>query len=372
MMKKVTLLCSRLDTPGGIERAVVNTANLFYEHGHEVTIFIADVTAKSFYPINPGVAVKQLSLHFGITREGNVFTRKLAFFRHIHLLKKAFQQIKPDILIGTEYSLTIAGYYAAKHLSTKLYAWEHHHFHWLKKNRFWTILFRYVYPRLQAVVCNNSTEKSLFDAIGCKVVVIPYVIPETEARTSALQRKNILSIGWLIKRKGVDLVPAIANKVRQKHPDWKWKIIGTGAEYENLQQQILDYQLSDFLQIVPPQSHELAEEYLQASIFVMTSRFECLPLVLLEANRFGLPCVAFDCPTGPADIITNSVNGYLVPLEDVQAMAQKINELIADKEKSQSMGKAAYKHSQRYLPEKIYADWRQLFHKMEKKNNPSG
>jgi glycosyltransferase involved in cell wall biosynthesis len=357
----IVIVCSRLDLPGGIERAVVNNANLFQSKGHKVTIVIPDVSNQSFYPINHGVNIEQLPLHFGITETGNIISRKIAFYKHIQKLKKLFQKIDADVLIGTEYSLTIVTYLAARKLNAKIFAWEHHHFHWLKKNRFWSFLFHKVYPKLDLVVCNNRTEKGLFENVGCKATVIPYVVPENDKQIAPLNTKEILTIGWLIKRKGVDLIPAIAEKIFEKHKDWKWKIIGSGEEFDNLQQQIQEKNLQNLLVIEKPKSHQLDEEYLNASIYVMTSRFECLPMVLLEATSHGLPGVAFDCPTGPRDIITNEVDGYVTPLEDVDAMATAIEDLIMDEEKRKRMGQEAFKSSKRYSPERIYQLWSEVF-----------
>ena len=134
-MKNIVILCSRLDLPGGIERAVVNCANLFHAYGHPVTVLIADTTAELFYPLSAGVAIEQLPLHFGITEKGNFLTRKMALLAHIFRLKKTLQRIRPDVVIGTEYPLSIAGYLANSNPGVNVFAWEHHHFHWLPKNR---------------------------------------------------------------------------------------------------------------------------------------------------------------------------------------------------------------------------------------------
>lgn len=357
----IAFICSRLDLPGGIERAVVNDANLFQSKGHQVTIIIPDVSKESFYPIHNDIKIVQEALHFGITEKGNIITRKIAFLQHILQLNKIFKSINADVYIGTEYSLSIVTYLAARKLGSKVFAWEHHHFHWLRKNKFWGFLFRKTYPKMDVIVCNNKTEKSLFEAIGCKAVVIPYVVPENDQGMAALENKEMLTVGWLIKRKGVDLIPSIAGKIFEKHKDWKWKIIGSGEEFDNLQQQFKDKNLSSFLEIVKPQSHQLDDEYLNASIYVMTSRFECLPMVLLEAISHGVPCVAFDCPTGPGDIITSGTDGFVTPLEDIDAITNAIEELIVDKEKRKSFGAAAYQSSKRYSPEKVYKLWSDLF-----------
>src|SRR5438046_2074122 len=108
----IAFICSRLDLPGGIERAIVNTANMFHRQGHPVTLVITDNTANSFYTIDPGVNIKQADLNFGITTSGNVFSRKLLFMKHVRALRSIFQATGASIFIGTEPSLTIATWLA--------------------------------------------------------------------------------------------------------------------------------------------------------------------------------------------------------------------------------------------------------------------
>ena len=104
---------------------------------------------------------------------------------------------------------------------------------------------------------------------------------------------------WLIKSKGVDMIPAIAKRIFDKHPGWRWIIVGTGEEEKKLQEEITKNNLQKNT-IILPVSSDIGSIYLNASVFVMTSRFECFPMVLLEAMSHGIPAVSFDCPTGPA------------------------------------------------------------------------
>lgn len=357
LKKHIVFVCSRLDLPGGTERAIVNLANLFVGKEHKVTILILDETAVSFYPLNSRIQIVQSNLNFGITKEGTMLSRKINLFRHIRKLKVLLKQTGGDIIIGTEYYLSIVSWMAAHNSGWKIISWEHHHIHWLKKNKFWTLLFKKMYPKFDLVVCQNSTEKKLFEAIGARSTVIPYSLPGVQEQTASLDKKKILTIGWLINRKGIDLIPTIAQKAFEIHKDWHWKIIGKGEEYDWLQKEIQIKNLSSQLVIQSPQSQDLSEEYRNTSIYVMTSRFECLPMVLLEASSFGIPLIAFDCPTGPADIIQHDKNGLLIKLEDVDAMADAIIDLMEDEWKRKVMGEQAYESSKRYSAERVYGLW---------------
>src|SRR4029078_10899412 len=104
-------------------------------------------------------------------------------------------------------------------------------------------------------------------------------------------------------------------------PDWRWTVIGSGELSGSLMAQVKELHLENNLFLHPPASQDLKSFYLSASIYVMLSRSECLPMVLLEAASYGLPAVAFDCPTGPAEIIQTGRDGWIVPMEDVDGLS---------------------------------------------------
>lgn len=355
----ILFLCSRLNLPGGTEKAIVNTANLFVSFGHKVILLVLDETDQSFYPLDGQVKVLQANLHFGLTKKGNPVTRKIVFASHVIQLRKWLKKIDADIIISTDYPFTIGAWLAVGKSGKKIVSWEHHHFHWLKKSTFWNYFYKKIFPKIDAVVALNKKEQQLFRQFGCQTVVIPNFI--TSSTQASLKSKFILSVGWLIKRKGIDLVPSIAEKVFKKHPDWKWIIIGSGEEEKRLQKRIAENGLSGYFKIVEPVTHDLTEAYLNASLFVMTSRFECFPMVLLEAMSFGVPCIAFDCPTGPADIIKNKVDGILIEPQNTEAMASAIKDLIENEEKRKHLGASAFENIKRFSATAVYALWNELF-----------
>lgn len=356
---RIAIVCSRLDVPGGIERAIVNTANLFQSKGHQVTILVLDACGNTFYPLNEKVRLLQLPLDFGITTKGNMITRKLRFVKHLSKLKQAFLNLQPQVIIGTEYSISIPCYLAGKKTGAKIFAWEHHHFYWLKKSRFWNYLNKKIYPRLTAIVCLNKTEGQLFQKLGCNTVVIPNFV--SRQNRAVPNSKTILSVGWLNKRKGFEIIPQIAQKVFEKYPDWRWTIIGRGEEEALLKNNITKSRLQDHVLLLPPVSFNLETTYLDAAIYVMTSRFECFPMVLLEAMSHGVPAIAFDCPTGPSFIIRDKVDGLLIEQNNINAMAEAIMDLISNEEKRKAYGYAAYDNINRFSPDKVYALWQMLF-----------
>jgi glycosyltransferase involved in cell wall biosynthesis len=354
----IVFICSGLNTPGGIEKAIVTTANLFRSKGHRVTLVVLADTSESFYPIDPSIVTCFARLHFGITESGNFVTRKLLFIHHIIRLRSILKLLRPGLVIATEYHLTIAASLAWKCKS--VISWEHHHYGHLAKNGFWHALYLILYPRIRSVIALNPSEAAFYSEMGCTTLTIPNFVEQPSSPPKAEEHKVLLTIGWLTTLKGMDLIPAIARIVFEKHPGWEWKVIGTGPLKASLAKELAFLGLTRQVEVIQPLSPDLTMQYTNASVYVMLSKFECFPMVLLEAMSHGLPPVAFDCPTGPGYIISDGTDGVLVPAGDVLAMAAAIVKLIEDDEGRRLLGATAACNVRRYAPEKTYALWEEV------------
>ena len=363
----IALLCSRLDLPGGIERAVVNTANLFAEKGNTVSLIILDETAETFYPIHPAVNIIQQPMSFGITPEGNIISRKIKLLGDTLKLRKLLKELRPQTVISSEYPMTVALVLSGAKKYATTVSWEHHHFASLKKNKFWSSLCKLAYPGLDRIVCLNKTEAAHHER-SSQAVVIPNFVENKTGRFSSGDSKTILSVGWLTKIKGIDLMMEAAKQVLHQHTDWKWKLVGDGE----MKQQVLSFIEKENLQgrfILQQPGPEIEKEYLDSSLFVLASRFEAFPMVLLEALSFGIPCIAFDCPSGPAEIITHNGNGLLVEGNDPQQLANAITALITDDATRKRMGENAARSIDRFSPGTIYRLWEEMILATTKKKD---
>jgi glycosyltransferase involved in cell wall biosynthesis len=197
----------------------------------------------------------------------------------------------------------------------------------------------------------------LGDAI--RVERIPNSIPDPTQPPSPLSNPIVLAAGRLERQKGFDrLVPAFAG-VAARHPDWTLRICGRGHRRNSLERLIIRERLWNnvFLMGAVP---EMEEQMRLASMFVLSSRFEGLPMVMLEAMSMGLPIVSFDCPTGPSEVIRHGENGILVPDGDIEALGAAIVELIEDEEKRRRMGKAAASTAESYRSAAVAPRWEAL------------
>jgi glycosyltransferase involved in cell wall biosynthesis len=200
-----------------------------------------------------------------------------------------------------------------------------------------------------------------------KVFIIPNSISFTPIQSAKLENKTILSIGRLDYLKGYDLLIEVFERYCRSNKDWKLRIIGDGPLREQITKIIIEKGLTNRISLIT-MSNTIMEEYLNASIYVMTSRSEGLPMVLLEAQAFGLPIVAFDCETGPSEIIQNGISGYLIANYDIDEMKEKLIELSNNPLKRIEFGKNALENIKRFHPEEIFYKWEMVFRELEQRN----
>ncbi len=188
---------------------------------------------------------------------------------------------------------------------------------------------------------------------------IPNTVARVEPPRADLSAKRIFAAGRYTAQKGYDmLIPAFA-PVAAAHPDWELKLCGRGKNTEQLRAQIAELGLEDRVTLDGP-TEDVPGEMAQASIYVLSSRFEGFPLVLLEAMSKGMACVAFDCPTGPADIVEDHRNGLLVPARDVEALSAALMEMVADEDLRRRCGEAAIETAHDYTMAAIGPRWDEM------------
>jgi glycosyltransferase involved in cell wall biosynthesis len=172
---------------------------------------------------------------------------------------------------------------------------------------------------------------------------------------------HVIFVGRITYQKGLDALIEVWKLVHEKHPDWFLDIYGEG-ELKEYYENIIE-KLNINILIHHPES-TILQRYCESSMLLLTSVYEPFGLVLPEAMSCGVPVVAFDCPYGPADIITDGVDGFLVKNRDINEFANRVCQLIEDKELRVQMGQAAVKSAQRYRADIIMAKWKELFERL--------
>lgn len=362
---------------GGTIRTVFNQANAMAAAGHDVEIIsVVRRRTKPQFPLDDRVRLSTLvdqrdgygpdTLVRRIRRKlrGRVvpsdeFAARYFTERVERSVIDAVSAMDDGILVTTRPALNIIG---AKFHSGRVVhvAQEHMNLATHKPDTRRNIL-KY-YPRCDAVVVLTNTDRRDYTEVlpGTRIERIPNSTVLSGREPCDPNSKIVIAAGRLYYQKGFDLlIPAFAQVVAA-HPDWRLRIFGTGPKQERLQARIDELGLSEHVRLMG-RSDTFAEELSKSSIYALSSRFEGLPMVMIEAMAHRLPVVSFDCPTGPGDVITHEKDGLLVPPGDVDALAQALIRAIEDPDLRNRLGAAAYETVQAYTPEVVMPQWEALF-----------
>jgi glycosyltransferase involved in cell wall biosynthesis len=233
-------------------------------------------------------------------------------------------------------------------------------------------LMKMFYPRLDLVTAlTPATARKYRRMLEKKVRVMcfPNAVPDLNGVRSKLDAKVVVAAGRLTRQKGFDRLLPAWRELAQQYPDWKLEIYGEGREHDALQEQIDELGIGTSARLAGFTPH-LHEELARASLYVMTSREEGFPMVLIEAMGAGLPVVSVDCKTGPREIITEGVDGHLVPEEDQPALVAAMSDLMADADKRRSFGDAARHVIERYDATVIADRWEAVLAGLVAKKGP--
>lgn len=223
-----------------------------------------------------------------------------------------------------------------------------------------------LYPRLDVLVALTQQDAEAFHTLldgRVRLEVIPNTTFAAEGPRADLERRTVLAAGRLARQKGFDMLIDAFESVHARHADWTLRICGRGELATALREQVADRGLAGAIELPGP-SDDVPRDMETASIFVLSSRSEGFPLVLLEAMGKGMAVAAFDCPTGPRDVIEDHRNGILVPAQDVDGLAAAILELIEDEDLRRACGAAAAETAREYTIEAVGPRWEALLREL--------
>lgn len=210
------------------------------------------------------------------------------------------------------------------------------------------------------IVVLTEEDAALWQTMFSKVYVISNPLTIQIKKKAALQNKAAIAVGRLVHEKGFDLLIDSWTIVHQNHPDWVLHIYGDGPLENDLRKKVLQKNLQDHIFIHAAVSN-IGDKYSENSLFVLSSRQEGFPLVLLEAMSAGLPCVAYNCKSGPAQLLNNGENGILVEAQDITALSQAISLLIQNPSLCQQYAAKAQLSAQDYSLPRVMGHWTSLF-----------
>ena len=357
---------------GGMERVLANKANWLVHHGDEVAIVTTDQQGEPpYFPLDERITCYDLGIGYE-ENNGKSFINKLLHYpikqhRHKKRLKALLQQIKPDITVSM-FCNDVSFLPKMKDGSKKVLEIHFSKFKRLQYGRtgLWRMADRYrnrqeekQVRRFDRFVVLTEEDKGYWGDLP-NIEVIPNARTFNPTSTATLDTKRVVAIGRYTHQKGFERLIEAWNKICRQHPDWHLDIIGDGEERKQLQALIDGYGIGNSITLCPPTT-DMDAVYQGASVVAMSSRYEGLPMILLEAQAYGLPIVSFACKCGPADVVTDGSDGFLVPERDIEALAQKLATVMEDDALRQRMGEAARKSSERYEEEGVMKKWISLF-----------
>lgn len=376
---RIVYIIDTLSTKGGAERIISEKMNYMATHyGYDVSI----LTCYQFPESMPNCyylsdKVKQFNLCIPLHQQyKHPYPQRLwNRWKHIHQLRKKLQEtvnsIKPDIIIGVGYVLADKvchiKYQATKiieaheaRIYTKTF-YLHQDFSPLT-NLYYKLarkLYLHTIEKKADIIVTLTKEDAHNWRKAKRVEIIPNFSSMPISKLSNGDAKRVIAVGRLEWQKGYDRLINIWKLVAPNHPDWQLDIFGEGAQELTLRNAIKEANISNLS--IHPFTNHISQEYAESSICVLTSRFEGFSLVLLEALRHGIPCITFDCPYGPKDLIDDEKCGYVVENGNIDLFAEKLNFLMNHAETRKLFGHAAINKVQLYQIDTIMDQWKQLF-----------
>lgn len=357
---KIAYLYNDISRSGGIERILTTKMNeLSKDKNIDITLI---TTSKQDNFFHVSERINHINLAIDYSNKQNIF-------KNLYAHKKALDNLLSNIDIvitvnGIETFLVFFTKYTGKKIRELHFCKNYRFLH--AKNKIQKIrafllnmidfYFNKKYDRF--IVLTPEDQKNWSKYHNVEQIYNFKTLESTQK--SNLDTKKVISVGRLDYQKGFDLLIDSWQSVKEKNQDWTLHIYGDGPEREKLQQKIIDLNLSNNI-FLEGKTNNISQKYLESSFYVMSSRHEGMPLVLIEAQEYGLPLVSFSCPSGPSDIIINNENGLLVENGNIQELANKINYLIDNEEVRSEMSGKSSELNQRFDKKIILEEWKNLF-----------
>ncbi|MEB5667097.1 glycosyltransferase family 4 protein [Aeromonas veronii] len=361
-MKRICFFIGNLNNAGGTERVSSVIASELQRRGYQIHMLSLQCGDEPFFELADGIHISQL-----FTTAGRGMLR---LPQAIVKLRRYLQQHQINILVDVDSMLALYALPAVMGLKVRHICWEHFFYH-NDLGKPARRLARKLAARFAddvITLTERDREFWLANTIGkANITVIPNPVTiKLPTVINPHKEKLFLAVGHLTHIKGFDLLLKAWAQVVPNHPDWRLRIVGDGEDKTMLEQLRRKLNIEASTELVP-KTNNIAAHYQQAAFFVMSSRFEGLPLVLIEAQAYGLPIVSFDCDTGPAEIIKHGETGWLCMAGNVTSLGElMVQAIVAGKDinipESQwnELSEASIHNAQRFALEQIIKRWQEL------------
>ena len=367
MRKKIAFFSGDITRSGGTERVGTLIANGLAARGN-YELFVLSLTHSGSQPgfhLAPEIHREAFSPHW--IKPG------VGYLPIIFRLKEYVRRHGIDVLIDIDGVLDVLSIPVKWMTGVRVISWEHFNY-FENMGTGYRHMIRVLAARFaDAIVTLTEQDRGFYmDNLKIRHEIraihnpADYLVPDHTLPERVFDKKELLSVGGLVEAKGFVKIPMIAHFLEEQYPslDFMWRIAGEGAQRAEIEEQIRLWGVQHRVRLLGHVS-EVGALYAQALVYVMTSKREGLPMVLLEAKQYGLPSVSFDILTGPAEIIEDGVNGYLIPVtgdekKDASVMADAIGRLLTDEKLYDSFAQHTKDHMEDFLLERIVGQWEEL------------
>lgn len=342
---------------GGTERVTSVIANELVKKTYDVTIISCQHGNSCKFEISKNVRLHSLN--------GEKCVNPI--LRKIHVEKQLIKYIKEeqiDVMIAVDVALYLYLIPLQIKKLCKCIAWEHFNYY-INPNKMVKYARKLAAEHADCVVVlgKNDLNNYLTHYKHCKNVTYIYNPIAVDARESApLTQKRAIAVGRLNRQKGFDMLIDAWSLIEREVPDWKLDIYGQGPLQNELQGKIDELGLRNIK--LKGFSDDIHKEYMESSLFFLSSRYEGFVLVLMEAMATGLPVVSFRCKEGPEETVDNCVNGYLVEEENIQEFADCAIKLMKNEALLKQFASNTKKDLNRFDTDAIMNQWVELLNHM--------
>lgn len=357
---KLLYITNGINGAGGLERVLSIKASYMAEHyGYEVTILSLNEGRNSpFYEFSPKIKMRSISV------AGNPIQYFKSYKKGV---QKIVDEVQPDVILVCDDGLK--GFFIPNLINTKAkIIYERHASIRLNTDKGITgkfsswLMQRQSFKFDQFVVLTRSNIKEWYSN---NVIAIPNPLSFTPTSASTLKNKKIIVVGSHSHNKGYDTLLKIWKNVQPKFPAWELHIYGKADQDHTYIHYAKTLSLKQVYFHEPVTNIE--QQYLDSSVMLLPSRSEGFGMVLIEAMVCGVPCISFDCPSGPGDIISDQEDGFLIENQNAEALQSALENLMKHESLRKEMGRKAKENVQRYALQPIVQLWDDLFKKLEKK-----
>ncbi|OZV68531.1 glycosyltransferase family 4 protein [Winogradskyella aurantia] len=347
---------------GGAERVVALMVNsLAKNKANEISV-ITWFGVKDKYELNPSIKRVVLNQNRGIP--SHTLRSIFNLFKYYRSKEK-----RPDIIVSLITLTNLIAILVAKFYQIRIIAQEHNSHLRYMKGREWISKFtkKYVYKRADVLTVLTVFDIEYYKKYGVNVRVMPNPCSFKSLTENMHNRdKTILAVGNLNRyhHKGFDNLINLIAPILQNNLDWNLKIAGAGNDGMRYLNNLVDKHNLNSQIVFTGFVNNISDLMYQSSIFILSSRFEGLPMVLLEAMSQGMTCISFDCKTGPSDIIKDNVNGLLIKDQDLKEMQLGLNKLIKNEQLRKRLSSNAIKSIENFDIEVITEQYESLFNEI--------